>query len=65
MRGCSRPVEERAFRLQRFAKSKNTAKSDWSRRFLSESQLLYAANDAYVAAVVYDALLSGGTRRRS
>ncbi len=42
------------------AKSKNIAKSDWSKRFLSESQLHYAANDAYVAAVIYNALLSAG-----
>lgn len=45
---------------QRFVKSKATAKSDWSRRWLSNAQLLYAANDAYVAAVVYNALLSRG-----
>jgi len=41
---------------QQVAKSKNTAKSDWSKRFLSQGQLLYAANDAYVAAVVYNEL---------
>jgi len=45
---------------RRLAKSGRTAKSDWSQRSLSPEQLLYAANDAYAAAVVYDYLVSAG-----
>lgn len=49
---------------QQLVKSKSTSKSNWSKRFLSESQLLYAANDAYAAAVVYDVLRAADAERR-
>lgn len=45
---------------RRLAKSGKTATSDWSHRSLSPKQLLYAANDAYAAAVVYDFLAFAG-----
>ena len=41
---------------QRFIKSKKAATSNWANRRLSESQLVYAANDAYAAAWVFKAL---------
>lgn len=41
---------------QRFMKSKKAATSNWAAPCLSESQLLYAANDAWAAAMVYHAL---------
>lgn len=41
---------------RRFLKSKRAATSNWSQRRLGESQLLYAANDAWAALRVYDAL---------
>lgn len=41
---------------QCFAKSKKAATSNWSVPDLSESQLMYAANDAHAAACVYHAL---------
>lgn len=41
---------------QRFIKSGKASTSNWARRELSESQLVYAANDAYAARRVYDAL---------
>ena len=41
---------------QRFIKSKKAATSNWANLRLSESQLVYAANDAYAAACVYRAL---------
>lgn len=41
---------------QCFAKSKKAATSNWSVHDLSESQLVYAANDAYAAACVHQAL---------
>lgn len=41
---------------QRFIKSKKAATSNWANDRLSESQLLYAANDAYAARRVLDAL---------
>ncbi len=41
---------------QRFAKSKKAATSNWARSDLSESQLLYAANDAWAALRCYHAL---------
>lgn len=40
---------------RRFLKSKKASTSDWSRP-LNEKQILYAANDAYAAIKVYDAL---------
>ena len=41
---------------QRFMKSKKAATSNWANDTLTESQLLYAANDAYAAMRVWDAL---------
>jgi ribonuclease D len=41
---------------QRFIKSKKASTSNWALPTLSEHQLVYAANDAYAAARVYDAL---------
>lgn len=45
---------------QCFAKSKKAATSNWSVARLSESQLVYAANDAHAAACVYQALQAPG-----
>lgn len=44
---------------QRFIKSKKAATSNWANPRLSESQLVYAANDAWAAAVVHQALRTG------
>lgn len=41
---------------QRFMKSKKAATSNWATPRLSESQLVYAANDAYAAIRVWHAL---------
>jgi ribonuclease D len=41
---------------QRFQKSKKAATSNWANTHLSESQLIYAANDAYAAYRVWEAL---------
>ncbi|MBD9394222.1 3'-5' exonuclease [Acidovorax sp. ACV01] len=41
---------------RRFIKSKKAATSNWANPLLTESQLVYAANDAYAAARVYHAL---------
>jgi ribonuclease D len=41
---------------RRFLKSKKAATSNWANPQLSESQLVYAANDAYAAARVFEAL---------
>lgn len=41
---------------QRFIKSKKAATSNWANPRLTESQLVYAANDAWAAAVVHEAL---------
>lgn len=41
---------------QRFAKSKKVTTTDWSQRELSPQQMLYAANDAYAALKVFEAL---------
>ncbi|WP_310626749.1 3'-5' exonuclease [Limnohabitans sp.] len=41
---------------QRFQKSKKAATSNWANLRLSESQLVYAANDAYAAYRVWQAL---------
>lgn len=45
---------------QRFIKSKKAATSNWAQPRLSESQLVYAANDAWAAAVVHEALRTRG-----
>jgi hypothetical protein len=47
---------------KRYLKSKRAATSNWSARRLSESQLLYAANDAWAALKVYQALALGPVR---
>lgn len=44
---------------QRFMKSKKAATSNWANERLSESQLVYAANDAYAALRVWQALGTG------
>jgi ribonuclease D len=41
---------------QRFIKSKKAATSNWANARLSEAQLIYAANDAYAAIRVWEAL---------
>jgi ribonuclease D len=41
---------------QQFAKSKKAATSNWSVRELSPAQVVYAANDAWGAAMVMQAL---------
>ena len=41
---------------QRFIKSKKAATSNWANPHLTEAQLVYAANDAYAAIRVLDAL---------
>jgi len=41
---------------QRFLKSRKATTSNWANVQLSESQLLYAANDAYAALRVFHAL---------
>lgn len=41
---------------QRFQKSKKAATSNWANERLTESQLIYAANDAYAAIRVWEAL---------
>ena len=41
---------------QRFMKSKKAATSNWANARLTEAQLVYAANDAYAAIRVFDAL---------
>ena len=41
---------------RRYLKSKRAATSNWAQRQLTESQLLYAANDAWAALRVYHAL---------
>jgi ribonuclease D len=41
---------------QRFIKSKKAATSNWANERLTEAQLVYAANDAYAAIRVFNAL---------
>jgi ribonuclease D len=41
---------------RRFIKSKKATTSNWANPRLTEAQLIYAANDAYAAARVFDAL---------
>jgi ribonuclease D len=41
---------------RRFLKSKKAATSNWANTHLTEAQLVYAANDAYAAARVFDSL---------
>ena len=46
---------------QRFQKSKKAATSNWANLRLTESQLIYAANDAYAAFRVWEALHPSST----
>jgi ribonuclease D len=48
---------------QRFIKSKKAATSNWANLRLTEAQLVYAANDAFAAIRVYDALGLPGVYR--
>jgi ribonuclease D len=41
---------------RRFVKSRKATTSNWSNRQLTESQIVYAANDAWAAIMVWDAL---------
>ena len=45
---------------RKLAKSKSVTISNWSAKELSERQLIYAANDAYAAIMVYHALRDSG-----
>ncbi|WP_341892552.1 3'-5' exonuclease [Variovorax sp. YR752] len=45
---------------QRFAKSRKATTSNWAHKQLSESQIRYAANDAYASLRVFDALFPNG-----
>lgn len=45
---------------RRFLKSGKAATSNWSKTVLDESQILYAANDAWAALLVHDALRARG-----
>lgn len=47
---------------QRFVKSKRWSTSNWAAATLSEGQCLYAANDAWGAIAVLNALLAQGVR---
>lgn len=47
---------------RRFRKSKSVTMSNWAAPRLSDTQLLYAANDAYAAIRVHHALLGAGDR---
>lgn len=48
---------------QRFVKSRKATTSNWAAARLTEAQLRYAANDAYAALRVYEALgMAAGTR---
>ncbi|MGL6069729.1 3'-5' exonuclease [Craterilacuibacter sp.] len=48
---------------QKLAKSKHISTSNWAIKQLAERQLLYAANDAYAAICVHQALLDAGLSR--
>ena len=50
---------------QRFIKSKKVATTNWANPTLTDAQLVYAANDAYAAIRVHDALGLGGAGVRS
>jgi ribonuclease D len=45
---------------QRFVKSKKIATTNWANPRLSDAQIVYAANDAYAAMRVYEALVATG-----
>ncbi len=44
---------------QRFVKSRKATTSNWANKVLTEGQIIYAANDAWAALKVYQALQSG------
>ena len=46
---------------RKFRKSKSVTMSNWSLPRLSDSQLIYAANDAYAAILVYHAMRGSST----
>lgn len=48
---------------RRFIKSKKAATSNWANARLSEAQLVYAANDAWAALRVFNALVGSATQR--
>ena len=50
---------------KRFIKSKRISTSNWAARTLTPQQVMYAANDAYVAIRVYEALPEVEERLRS
>lgn len=50
---------------QNFQKSKKVSTSNWANARLSESQLIYAANDAYAAICVWEALQAQGKTQRA
>lgn len=45
---------------QRLIKSRKATTSNWANKVLSESQILYAANDAFAALKVYDSIAALG-----
>lgn len=47
---------------RRYLKSKRAATSNWANRQLTQSQVLYAANDAWAALCVYHALQMGAEK---
>jgi len=48
---------------RRFIKSRKATTSNWANRHLTESQIIYAANDAWAAMRVYHALGLGASTR--
>jgi ribonuclease D len=50
---------------RKLAKSKSVTTSNWSAKELSERQLIYAANDAYAAIMVFHALREEEKNQRS
>jgi ribonuclease D len=50
---------------KRFIKSKKAATSNWANAVLSEAQLIYAANDAYAAFRVWQALNATALTKKS
>ncbi len=50
---------------QRFIKSKKAATSNWANTQLTEAQLIYAANDAYAAFKVWEALSATELTRKN
>ena len=48
---------------RRFLKSKKATTSNWANRQLTESQIIYSANDAWAAIKVYEALDANGMVR--